>query len=107
MISCKEIKLEDTTVTSQPRKPSIPEVAKMEAQQITMGITTHLISLNIIHKMTTRSPNNIDQYMRKSFFTKLIKSSATILTPPKNNFPSLLWFCMMERIFLIKLSLIH
>ena len=50
IISCKAIKFDEITVTSQANKPRIPAVEITEMIQINIGIRTHLKCLKIYHK---------------------------------------------------------
>ncbi len=84
MISCKETKFDDITVTSHPKIPKNPIVKITDTTETNIGITTNLISLNITKREVMRSSNKIDPNVTKSLFIKPIISSAIIFTPPKN-----------------------
>ncbi len=54
IINCKAMKLDDITVTSQPKIPKVPAVAITDTKHINKGIIIHLICLKIYQKINTK-----------------------------------------------------
>ena len=84
-ISCKDIKLEDITVTSQPNNPSSPIIEIAEKAQQRMGKKIQRIFLKTTLKATTRRNNTPRPNVLRSFLIKLIRSSAIMLIPPRKS----------------------
>ncbi|MBA7683496.1 hypothetical protein ES703_91865 [subsurface metagenome] len=85
MISCKEMKLEDMTVTSQPNHPNRPIMQTAETTQQSIGSNIQRIALKIINSIRIRKSRTPRPKTFKSFLMKVIMSSAIILTPPRNS----------------------
>ena len=85
MISCNEIKLEDMTVTSQSNIPNSPAVATTEKAQVSRGNTIHRTWRKMIHRVRMRKITTPTPKTRKSFLTKVIRSSAIMGTPPRKS----------------------
>ena len=54
MISCKEMKFDEITVTFRFKRPKIPVVEITDKRQINSGKVTHLSFLKITHKIIVR-----------------------------------------------------
>ena len=68
-ISCREIKFEEITVTSQLNILKKPAVIMTEQKQVTIGITTHLLCLNITVKVKIKKNSMATPKTFKSFLT--------------------------------------
>ena len=76
IMSCNEIKFEEITVTSHPKKPKIPEVITTEIEQVNTGKIIHLTCLKITDKVIMRKRKIERPNICKSFFTKETTSFA-------------------------------
>jgi hypothetical protein len=102
-ISCNDMKLDDITVTSQSNNPKIPIITVTEKPQHSIGNITHLIFLNEIISVKSIKIKTPIPKTFKSFFIKIIRSSAIKGTPPSMIFALFLYFFTISRSLLMSL----
>ena len=78
------MKLDETTVTSQPTNPSSPIMTTADVPQHSMGSTTHRRRRKIMPRVATSRPAIPKPKATRSFRMNETMSSTIIGTPPRN-----------------------
>ena len=97
IISCMEMKFEEITVTSQPKRPRNPLVVITEKLHVITGSKIQRNCLNITQSVRIKKTKTALPKTCRSLLMKVIKSSATILAPPRNILVSPRYFSAISR----------